>query len=826
MALTSVPVVNFAGGEASPSVKGRVDVKQYSALAETMENNLVTKHGGSTRTPGTKHVARTKTIGSASRLIPFVFSSGNAYMLEFGATFMRVFQSGGSIVESSFAISDATQANPCVLITATHSYSNGDVIDVSGVLGMTELNGKRYICAGVTATTINLTDEDGNNVNSSGYTAYGSVGIVERVYQITTPYAAADLTDVKFTQQADVMYLFHNDYPIQKLSRLGSTSWTMADISFDAVLFPPFLDINTTATTLQCSATTGSGVTLTASTSIFDSDMVGGHFRLNVGSKPDGYVEVTGYTSGTVLTVTVISTLGGTGTTTDWYEGAWSPYQGYPGDGKLYEQRLYAVGSTLKPLNVWGSKFGDFENFHIPAVGETMSDDDAVAYTVGSAQVDKILWVYPTGVLNLGTEGGPFTLSSGSDSLPVTPTNVSVKQQNENGAASVSPVRVGQFVYYVERSGEILGQFKYTLDFDAYETQDMTYLSDHILSSGVADMAKQTYPFNIIWCVRTDGVLASFTREVENDVKGWARQVFTGTNAVVENVAVIPNGSEDQVWLVVKRDINGSTVRYIEYFMPQAYDDKHDSFFLQSGLTRDVPILVTNPGITAADPVVVTATAHGLSDGDKVRITDVVGMTEVNDNYYYVSNKTANTFELQDSGAADIDGSAYTAWVSGGEIRLCGTSITGLDHLEGESVDILADGAVLPAETVSSGAITLDVSSGLVHVGLGYTSTLKTMDLEQGSKTGTAQGKIGSFSRVYVRFHESLGGTLGDGTTQDTILFSEWGDDFGDSADMFTGDKEMNFPSGHRKNKHVVIKQAQPLPQHILGIFPELLVAD
>ncbi len=824
MALTTVPVVNFSGGEASPSIKGRIDVKQYFALAETVENNLVTQFGGSLRTPGTKHAARTRTVGTAGRLIPFIFSAGEAYMLEFGAVFMRVFQDNGSVVEASSTISGATAANPVVVTDTGHGYSDGDYIDISGVVGMTQLNGKRYIVANKNANDYELTDEDGSNVNGSAYTAYSSAGISEKVYQITTPYAAADLADVKYTQQADVMYLFHNDYPIQKLSRLGTTNWTMAAIAFDAVLFPPFLDINTTATTLTASATTGSGVTLTASTAIFNSNMVGGHFRVHVGSAPDGYVEVTGYTNTTTVTVTVIVTLGGTTATDNWYEGAWSPHQGYPTDGKLYEQRLYTISSGLKPLNVWGSKFGDFENFWMPALGETTSDDDAISYTAGSAQVDKLLWLYPASVLNMGTAGGPFTMSSGSEGTAITPTNVSIKQQNEDGASSISPVRIGLFLYYIERSGKELGQFKYTLDYDAYETQDMTYLNDHILNTGVVDMAIQKYPYHILWCVRTDGTVATFTREVEHEVRGWSRQVFSGTDAVVENVGTIPKGSEDQVWLIVKRTINGSTMRYVEYVMPHEFDDKHDAFFLQSGLTYDVPVTITDA--TAASPVVVTATAHGFSDGDKIRITDIVGMTELNDNYYYVSNKTANTFELENSGAVDIDGSTYTAYVSGGEVRLCVTSITGLDHLEGESVDILADGSVLPAETVSSGAITLDVSSGLVHVGLGYTSTLKTMNLEQGSKTGTAQGKIGSFSRVYVRFLDSLGGKLGDGTVMDNILFSQWGDDFDGSPLLYTGDKEMNFPSGHRKNKYVVVTQEQPLPQHILGIFPELLVSD
>jgi len=825
MSLTSIPVVNFAGGEASPAIKGRVDVKQYSALAETVENNLITQHGGSLRTSGTKHVQRTKTVSTATRLIPFIFSTGNAYVLEFGATYMRVFQNNGSIVETSLVITAATKADPCVVTTSTaHGYSNGDVIDISEVVGMTELNGKRYIAANITSNTLELQDEDAVNIDSSAFTTYSSAGITERVYQITTPYAAADLADVKFTQQADVMYLFHSSYPVQKLSRLASDSWTIAEIAWDASIHPPFLDINTSATTLTPSATTGVGITVTASTAIFSVlGHVGSYWRITHGATT-GYCKFTAVASTTSATATVIVDFGATTASADWYEGAWSIYQGYPADGKLYEQRLLTVGSNLKPLNVWGSAFGDFENLAVPEITATATDEDAISYTIGSNQVDKILWLYPTGVANLGTAGGIFLLSSGSDALPITPTNVSVKHQNENGAASVSPVRIGQSIYYIERSGEVLGEYKYSLEYDAFESVDMTYLSDHILNSGVTDMAVQYYPFKVLWCVRGDGQMATFTRQEENAVKGWARQVFTGTDAAVENVCVIPNGSEDQVWVVVKRTINGSVVRYVEYFMPYEFDDKQDAFFVQSGLTKDVPITIT--GATAANPVVITAAGHGLSDGDKVHITDVVGMTELNHDYYFVNTATSTTFELQNSSSVDIDGTAFTAYISGGEIRLCSTSITGLDHLEGETVDILADGTVLPSEVVTGGAITLDFSSGMVHVGLGYTSTLKTMNLEQGSKTGTAQGKVGSFSRVYVRFLESLGAKVGDGVTQDIIPFGIWGDQLDESPPLFTGDKKVEFPSGHRIAKHVVVTQDQPLPMHILGIFPELLVSD
>ncbi|MCH8092305.1 MAG: hypothetical protein IIC57_08155, partial [Proteobacteria bacterium] len=165
---------------------------------------------------------------------------------------------------------------------------------------------------------------------------------------------------------------------------------------------------------------------------------------------------------------------------------------------------------------------------------------------------------------------------------------------------------------------------------------------------------------------------------------------------------------------IIKRTIDGATNRYIEFFEgafegPIRHDlateaawraqmllDQQDTYYSDSLLTLDDPKTIS--GATQADPVVVTATAHGFSDGDTVRIARVVGMTELNGNAYTVANKTANTFEL-----SGVDGTGFTAYSSGGEARLEVTSVTGLGHLEGETVKVLADGKVHPDATVSGG---------------------------------------------------------------------------------------------------------------------------
>jgi hypothetical protein len=740
MGQTTRPIVNMSGGEASPNLYGRTDVVPYFACAKTLENVIVTHFGSALRTPGTKFVANSKASG-AIREIPFIFSTGDSYILEFGNLYMRVFRTGGSVVETSKTITGITKANPGVVTSNSHGYANGDIVDISEVLGMTQVNGKRYKVANQAANTFELQDEDGNNVNTSAYGTYTSAGIAERVYQIVTPYATADLSKIRFTQQADTMYLDCDGYAPRKLSRLGTTSWTLATYTYDTFNWPPFLDINTTATTITPSGTTGS-VTLTASAALFSSGHVGSYWKI-IHSTTIGYALVTAYTDTTHVTATVIVTLGNTTATDDWHEGAWSAVQGYPCDVKFYEQRLYHCSTTNAPLDIWGSTIDEYENYNTgTGTSGAITDEDAVNYQIGSNQVDKILWMYPTQILNLGTAGGPFTASSGSSSDPITSTNISVKQQNENGVANLTPVRIGSFVCYVERSGKVLGQFAYNLDSDSYLTENLTYLSDHILGDGVVSMALQRYPYNILWCVLADGTVATLTREQKNDVKGWARQEING---FVEDVAVIPNGVEDQVWLVVKRTINSVTRRHIEYVMPHDFGTIENAFFVQGGLT--------------------------------------------------------------------YDGTAVS-------------SLSGLSHLEARSVQVLTDGSVHPNCTVTSGTITLQWSASVIHVGLGYESIIETLDIEAGSATGTAMAKPKFMNKVNVRLKDSVGCSVGTADVQDVVAFRSSSMDMDAPVPMFSGDKEVVFPGGWEKEKTVLVKQSQPLPFHLLAIYPKLAVSD
>lgn len=818
-------ITNFTAGELSDLIKGRVDIQKYFNGVETLENFIPKPYGGAHRRPGSVFVSEVEDSSKITRMIPFQFSTSQTYAIEMGDLYMRFYKDRAQITEAAKTITGVTQADPGVVTSVAHGFANGDEVIISGVVGMTELNGKTFQVANKAADTFELTDKDGNDVDTSGYTAYVSGGEAARIYKLTTTYAEADLAAIQFVQTADLMYLVHPDYPPRVLSRTGDTSWTIADVAF---VGGPFKPVNTTAVTLTPSADAGAAITVTASAATFTADHIGAFFKIK-----DGYVKITAFASTTSVTADVQANQDlsagdlntGPAATTDWAEGAWSIDEGYPSTVTFYEQRLALANSPGSPQTVWLSVNGVFTDFFPGS-----NADDALNYTLASDQVNAILWLSPGVVLAIGTTGSVFTLSAGTTNEALTPTNVRVQRDTSYGCQALSPKRIGNFTYYMQRNQRTLREFSFSFDIDSHIALDMTILSNHITDSKIVDMDYAQSPDNTLWCVRTDGQIATLTREIDQQVVSWARQkiagVFGGGEAVVESVAVIAviDGEYDEVWMIVKRTINGVTRRYVEYLHDPAIDDQEDAYFVDSGLSLDSPLTIT--AITKANPGVITSNSHGLSNGDKVTIRNIVGMTELNDKKFTVANSAANTFTLQDANGDDIDTTGYTTYVSGGEARKAVSTISGLDHLEGETVQVLADGAAHPDRTVSSGAITLNGNYGEVHVGLGYTSLMVTLRLEGGSALGTAQGKIKRIYEVVVRIYNSLGFQIGRVDQMDIVPFRDSSMAMDRPPSLFTGDKRVTFPQGYNKNGQMRLQQTQPLPFNIIALFPKVEVYD
>lgn len=244
----------FTTGELSPALWGHVDLQKSTSSATTMRNMVVDYKSGAYSRAGTAYVIRSKQpIGAdAPRLIRFQYNSQQGYALEFGDQYMRVIADGAPVVEAPISITGATQADPCQITAPANGFANGDWIVISGVEGMSELNGNTYIVANAATNTLTLEDLNGNPVDSTSYGAYATLGTASRIFTLATPYLAVDLPLLKYAQSADVMSLAHPSYPPYDLRRITASDWTLTKVAFGAGIGAP---VTNTAT-----ATTAAGV--------------------------------------------------------------------------------------------------------------------------------------------------------------------------------------------------------------------------------------------------------------------------------------------------------------------------------------------------------------------------------------------------------------------------------------------------------------------------------------------------------------------------------------------------------------------------------------
>jgi len=261
MARASPIQTSVNAGEMSAKLDGRVDIERRAAGLQFGENVIPEVYGGGQRRSGSRFVAPARDSDKFVRLIDFRYSTEQAYVLELGEGYMRFYRNHAPLLEAAKNITGATQANPVVLTINAHGYQNGQDVEVAAVLGMTQLNNRRFRAANVAANTFELQDQFGNPIDGTAFGAYVSGGVAARVYTIATPYLEADLPKLKYTQSNDALYIAHPNYVPRKLLRLAAVQWTLLQLDF---IDGPYLAANPGNATLQPSATSGAGITISS----------------------------------------------------------------------------------------------------------------------------------------------------------------------------------------------------------------------------------------------------------------------------------------------------------------------------------------------------------------------------------------------------------------------------------------------------------------------------------------------------------------------------------------------------------------------------------
>ena len=238
MARSAPALSTFTAGEISPRLEGRVTISKYKEGLSELTNMIVHPHGGVTRRPGTEFLGEVKNSANFTRLIPFEFKTSDTYALEFGNTYLRVYRNGLQVLDSAKTISAITKANPGVLTSNSHGYSNGDEIFLSNTGAMTELTSRNYLVANVTTNTFTLTDLFGTAINTTGFSTFDSGVTTSKIFEVTTPYSTSDLPNVRFAQSADTMFLVHPSHAIRTLTRTDHNAWSLSTATISGAPSP------------------------------------------------------------------------------------------------------------------------------------------------------------------------------------------------------------------------------------------------------------------------------------------------------------------------------------------------------------------------------------------------------------------------------------------------------------------------------------------------------------------------------------------------------------------------------------------------------------
>ena len=401
----------------------------------------------------------------------------------------------------------------------------------------------------------------------------------------------------------------------------------------------------------------------------------------------------------------------------------------YPRCVTFFEERLYWAGTNNKPQTIWASKSGDFLNMN----QGTGLDDESLAFTLATDDVNVIRWMKASDVLLVGTVGGEFKLHGSGN--PVTPSNVRVVQETKYGSSTVTPVTSGRAVLFNQRATKKIRQMIFDLNVEGFVAPDLTILAEDITGGGLTHMAYQQEPDSIVWAVREDGVLLGLTYQRDQQVVAWHQHPVGGTDTEVESVAVIPSadGKSDELWISVKRTINSATVRYIEYL--------DSTINVDSGLTY-----------------------------------------------------------------------------SGGAT----STLSGLTHLEGETVQVVGDGAVMPDAVVSSGSISLSESVTSDYLGFKYITVVVTFRPELHQADGDSFGKKKSWNRIILNLYQ----TLGIAVNGKQLVFRTGGDAMDSAPPTFTGQKDITNLGWKESDTSITVRQEQPISMTLISITGELSVND
>jgi len=639
--MSVIVLPSFSKGEIGPSLHARVDTSMYRTGLAKARNCIIHPYGGISNRPGSVCIGPVKdhTV-STTRLFRFHLGDTDQYVLEFGNLYMRVIRNDSHVTETATTVTAATQANPVVITATSHGLSNGDEVVLNSIGGMVEISGGRYIIANKTTDTFVLTNQTtSNNVDGSAFTAFSASGsdTVAEIFELITPYAAADLSTLKMVQSGNVITITHPSYAPRDLTRTDHNVWSLTTLVYAPALDAP--------TNLTASASTNTNFQVFETrnqtvryevTSIQDTDQFFEEslaIRVTLTDSSDPPLNTLTWTAESDAQRYAIyrqdnglfGLIGETEETTfidDNFAAdltispprARNPFTGsgnFPATSGYYEQRQLYGGTNNSPDTWFASQTGLRLNM---SVSSPLQANDAITASLSSQDVQIIRHFVPLDDLIMLTNSGEWRVNSGGDSFFGADT-VKQKPQEFWGSDHMQPIIIGKTIFYVEEGGGRVRSLGFSLQADGYQSSDMNLLANHLLVEDgpdefiITDWTHQQFPEPRLYIVRSDGQILTMTFNQEQQVIAWTTWDTNGRYEAITSLRRSLSNVEDGVYYIVQRKISGNIVRLIERMHTRKFADPRDAHFVDAGHRLDSQLTITD--ITDADPAVLTSSAHG-----------------------------------------------------------------------------------------------------------------------------------------------------------------------------------------------------------------------
>lgn len=561
MASSKTLTRSFAGGEITPEMYGRLDNVKFQTGLALARNGIVLPHGPFTKRPGFAFVREAGVSASPVRIIPFSFSATQTMVLELGHLYMRFHTMGGTLLDTGVP------------------------------------------------------------------------------YVVATPYQATDLSALKFTQSADVITITCTGYQTRELRRLGAVNWTLT---------VPTLGSSPAAPTSPTATVSGSGgtaknyyykVTTVTPDGLEESLPVGPTTVAAVDLTVVGNKVTVAWTAPAGITAPsyrVYKTVGGSGrlygfmgetTDVNFIDDNITPdysrnppasvirldtVDNYPGAVTYFEQRRCFAGTVKNPQAVYMTRTATESNL---AVSNPSNSGDAVSFTIKAQQQNAIRHLVPLGDLLAFSVSGVWRVYANNNGA-ILPSTVAARPQTYYGSSDVAPQLTGNNCLYIETNGRGVRDISYSNDAQGYTSDNRSVMAPHLFQGyTLVDMAFTKSPDAILWCVRSDGALLSMTYVPEHQVFAWTQHQ---TDGAFESVCVVAENNEDVLYAVVRRVVNGSTLRYIERMSSRQFATQSDAFFVDAGATYSGAPVSTLSGLTWLEGKTVVALADGAVVQDLV----------------------------------------------------------------------------------------------------------------------------------------------------------------------------------------------------------------